>query len=247
MDNLKNLLENEIKQKDFYKVNNNNPDPILIAKQYKEEKISLICSLFAYGKASLIVKFLQKIDFNILNESDSEIKKYFQNFKYRFQTSEDIAQFFITLKRIDNLEELFLKGYKKNNFVIDGIDAILEEFQKVNNFNSHGYKFLISNRFPNKTKGVSPYKRWNMFLRWMVRKDEIDFGLWRKIETKNLIIPLDTHTFNVSKKLGLLHRKTYDLESAILLTNKLKEFDPNDPVKYDFAIYRMGQNKFIST
>jgi uncharacterized protein (TIGR02757 family) len=247
MDNLKNLLENEIKQKDFYKVNNNNPDPILIAKQYKEEKISLICSLFAYGKASLIVKFLQKIDFNILNESDSEIKKYFQNFKYRFQTSEDIAQFFITLKRIDNLEELFLKGYKKNNFVIDGIDAILEEFQKVNNFNSHGYKFLISNRFPNKTKGISPYKRWNMFLRWMVRKDEIDFGLWRKIETKNLIIPLDTHTFNVSKKLGLLHRKTYDLESAILLTNKLKEFDPNDPVKYDFAIYRMGQNKFIST
>ena len=247
MDNLKNLLENEIKQKDFYKVNNDNPDPILIAKQYKEEKISLICSLFAYGKASLIVKFLQKIDFNILNESDSEIKKYFQNFKYRFQTSEDIAQFFITLKRIDNLEELFLKGYKKNNFVIDGIDAILEEFQKVNNFNSHGYKFLISNRFPNKTKGISPYKRWNMFLRWMVRKDEIDFGLWRKIETKNLIIPLDTHTFNVSKKLGLLHRKTYDLESAILLTNKLKEFDPNDPVKYDFAIYRMGQNKFIST
>ena len=86
-----------------------------------------------------------------------------------------------------------------------------------------------------------------MFLRWMVRKDEIDFGLWRKIETKNLIIPLDTHTFNISKKLGLLHRKTYDLESAILLTNKLKEFDPNDPVKYDFAIYRMGQNKFIST
>ena len=111
MENLQTILDNLVKKKNLYKIDQTHPDPILVAKQYKEEKISLICALFAYGKASLIVTFLKKIDFNILNESDLEIKKYFQNFKYRFQTSEDIAQFFITLKRIDNLEQLFLKGY----------------------------------------------------------------------------------------------------------------------------------------
>jgi len=84
-----------------------------------------------------------------------------------------------------------------------------------------------------------------MFLRWMVRKDEIDFGLWKQVETKDLIIPFDTHTFNISKKFGLLNRDVYDLESAILLTKKLKQFDSNDPVKYDFVIYRIGQYKII--
>jgi len=241
--NIKNLLENEIKNKKYYEVSAENPDPILVAQKYKDEKISLICSLFAYGKASLIVKFLKKIDFDILKESDKEIKKYFKEYKYRFQTNLDIAEFFITLKRVDSLEELFLKGYKKKNFVIDGIDTILEEFYKINSFSSKGYRFLIGNRYKGKTKGSSPYKRWNMFLRWMVRSDNIDFGLWKNIKKSDLIIPLDTHTFNVSHKLGLLNRKTYDLESAILLTNRLKVFDENDPVKYDFSIYRLGQNE----
>ena len=82
-----------------------------------------------------------------------------------------------------------------------------------------------------------------MFLRWMVRDDNIDMGLWSDIKKTDLIIPLDTHTFNVSKKLGLLERKTYDLEAAIELTKTLKTFDENDPLKYDFALYRIGQEK----
>jgi len=93
--------------------------------------------------------------------------------------------------------------------------------------------------------GNSPYKRYNMFLRWMVRYDNLDMGLWEKVSKKDLILPLDTHTFKVGQKLGLLNRKTYDLQSAILITNKLKEFDCNDPMKYDFAIYRMGQEKIV--
>ncbi len=82
-----------------------------------------------------------------------------------------------------------------------------------------------------------------MFLRWMVRKDALDLGLWKNIHTKDLILPLDTHTFNVSLKLGLLDRTTYDLQSALLITQKLKTFDANDPIKYDFALYRLGQEK----
>ena len=84
-----------------------------------------------------------------------------------------------------------------------------------------------------------------MFLRWMVRDDNIDMGLWSGINRADLIMPLDTHTFNVSKKLGLLERKTYDLQAAIELTETLKGFDKEDPLKYDFAIYRIGQEKLI--
>jgi len=244
---IKKLLEIEVKNKSYYEVNEKNLDPILIAKEKKDEYISLVCALFAYGNVKAIIKFLRSIDFDILEENEENIKKYINHY-YRFQSSEDVKQFFITLKRLkneDRLENIFLKGYKKDNFVIDGIDSILETIQNLNNYTSKGYSFLIGNRYKGKTKGCSPYKRWNMYLRWMVRDDEIDFGLWKNVDTKDLIIPLDTHTFKVSQKLGLLTRKTYDLESAIQLTNKLKEFDKDDPVKYDFAIYRLGQNKEI--
>ena len=80
-----------------------------------------------------------------------------------------------------------------------------------------------------------------MFIRWMVREEYPDLGLWEKVDKKDLIIPLDTHTHKVSLKLGLINRKSYDLYSAILLTNKLKEFCKDDPIKYDFALYRIGQ------
>ena len=96
-----------------------------------------------------------------------------------------------------------------------------------------------------KTKGVGALKRWMMFLRWMVRKDNIDMGLWSSKYKKDLILPLDTHTFKVSKKLGLLQRKTYDLQAAIEITEVLKGFDTKDPMKYDFALYRIGQEKLL--
>jgi len=238
---MKSYLE-KIASKSYYKVGKNNPDPIMIAQKYKDEKISLICSLFAYGKASLIVKFLESIDFEILNESEYEIKKYLNHY-YRFQNKEDVKQFFITIKRSNNIEEIFLEGYKKEHFVIDGVDKIIKYLYSINKYTSKGYNFLIGTRFKGNPKNSSPYKRWNMYLRWMVRDDDIDLGLWRGVEKKDLIIPLDTHTFNVSRKLGLLDRKSYDLYSAIMLTNKLKEFDKNDPLKYDFMLYRLGQNE----
>jgi uncharacterized protein (TIGR02757 family) len=84
-----------------------------------------------------------------------------------------------------------------------------------------------------------------MYLRWMVRKDNLDMGLWKKIDKKDLIMPLDTHTFNVAKRLKLLKRKSYDLKAAIELTERLKQFDSSDPVKYDFALYRLGQEQIV--
>lgn len=111
-------------------------------------------------------------------------------------------------------------------------------------YTSRGYTFLLS-KVTTKTKGTGALKRWMMFLRWMVREDNIDMGLWKSIDKQDLIIPLDTHTFHVSRKLGLLKRKTYDLQAAIELTEKLKSFDANDPLKYDFALYRIGQEKLL--
>ena len=84
-----------------------------------------------------------------------------------------------------------------------------------------------------------------MFLRWMVRNDNLDMGLWKNVNTKDLILPLDTHTFKVSQKLGLLTRKTYDLQSAVLITEELKKFNNEDPMCYDFALYRIGQEKLL--
>lgn len=254
--NLKELLDNEVNSrnsKDELCIENR-PDPLIIAKRYNDEYIALICALFAYGKASLIVKFLDTLDFNLLKKSEDEIKEKLQNHYYRFQTKDDVIAIFIALKRLKekfSLNELFLVGYKKNRDVLEGIEHLIIQIQNAYEHKSQGYNFLIGNA-PKRDKnnnikqmGNAPYKRWNMFLRWMCRKDELDIGLWRGVSKADLILPLDTHTFNVSRNLGLLDRKTYDLKSAILITEKLREFDRNDPIKYDFALYRLGQEKLL--
>ena len=225
--------------KDIYRVDENIPDPILIAKKYKDEYIALIAALFAYGNVKAIMKFLNSIDFSLQEDKIQE------NLYYRFQTKKDVKEFLISISRLkqqESLKEIFLKGYKKEENPIDGIRELIKSIYSINPYRSKGYEFLIGKIPPYKTKGVSPYKRWNMFLRWMIRDSAPDLGLW-KIDKSKLIIPLDTHTHKVSLNLGLLKRKTYDLQAAIELTNKLKEFDPNDPLKYDFILYRIGQLK----
>ena len=253
----------DLKQKLDFEVQNRNsnselsmdkPDPLIVAKKYNDEYISLICALFAYGNAGQIVKFLSSLDFDLLNKSEDEIRTTLSNKYYRFQKSDDVINIFISitrLKKISTLEDIFMIGYSKNHDVLEGISSIIQNIQDVNHYNSDGYKFLIG-KLPKLDKqgsikhiGNSPYKRYNMFLRWMVRFDNLDMGLWKKVSKKDLILPLDTHTFKVGQKLGLLKRKTYDLKSAILITEELRKFDCQDPMKYDFAIYRMGQEKIV--
>jgi uncharacterized protein (TIGR02757 family) len=223
------------------------PDPLLVASKYKDETIALICALFAYGNAGQIVKFLSSLDFSLLDASEESIKKELSSFYYRFQKPDDVIAVFIAFKRlkeIDSIENIFYEAYKKENNILDGLWNFIETFRTLNPRDTHGYNFLIGS-LPKKVSGAGTYKRYMMYLRWMVRKDELDLGLWNKIDKKDLLMPLDTHTFKMSQKLGLLERKSYDMKAAIELTDKFKTWDEKDPIKYDFALYRIGQEKII--
>ena len=245
---IKKRLDEEVKKRNTSdEVSVDKLDPILVAKRYNDPCISLICALFAYGNVKQIVKFLDSLDFSLLRASDDEITKALSNHYYRFQKSDDVIALFIALKRLhveSTLEEIFKKAYDKEKSVVEGINEIISALHVEVQRDTQGYNFLVG-KITTKTKGTGALKRWMMWLRWMVRKDNIDMGLWSGVNKADLIMPLDTHTFNVGLKLGLLKRKTYDLQAAIELTETLKSFDENDPLKYDFALYRLGQEKII--
>ncbi|MDY0121467.1 MAG: TIGR02757 family protein [Sulfurimonas sp.] len=243
---LKQRLDAEVlKRNKVGEVSRERLDPIFVAHRYNDERVALICALFAYGNVRSIVAFLDSLDFELLGCSDEKITKTLSHHYYRFQKGEDVIALFIALKRlydVMSVEELFLSGYQQEHNLLDGLRAVITKLESLYPHNSRGYGFLLS-KVGAKTKGAGALKRWMMYLRWMVRDDAIDMGLWSGVSRADLIIPLDTHTFHVSRKLGLLERKTYDLQAAIELTEKLKEFDPQDPLKYDFALYRLGQEK----
>ena len=245
---IKKRLDEEVKKRNTSdEVSVDKLDPILVAKRYNDPCISLICALFAYGNVKQIVKFLDSLDFSLLSKSDDEIKKALKNHYYRFQKSDDVIALFIALKRLhleNTLEDVFKNGYDKDKSVVDGINSIISALHVEVQRDTQGYNFLVG-KITTKTRGTGALKRWMMWLRWMVRHDNIDMGLWSGVDKKDLIMPLDTHTFNVGLKLGLLQRKTYDLQAAIELTQTLRTFDNNDPLKYDFALYRLGQEKII--
>ncbi len=138
------LLNQEVENRnDSEQLSSEKPDPIIIAHRHRDEYISLACALFAYGKASLIVKFLDSIDFSILEKSEEIIREHLKAHYYRFQKSEDVVQFFISLKRLrakGSLEDIFYEGYKKESSVMDGVSSIIRAIQNVNSYSSQGYK-----------------------------------------------------------------------------------------------------------
>lgn len=243
---VKTLLDREVvKRNNSLEISSDKPDPLLIASKHNDETIALVCALFAYGNARLIVKFLESLDFSLLEASDDVIEHTLASHYYRFQKSQDVAGLFIALKRlkeIDSIENIFYEGYKKEEDILDGLWNFIETLKSVYTCKSRGYDFLVGS-VPKKVQSAGTYKRYMMYLRWMVRKDNLDMGLWSKIDKKDLLLPLDTHTFKVSGRLGLLKRKTYDMKAVIEVTQRLGQFDSHDPIKYDFALYRLGQEK----
>jgi len=246
LQDIKTLLDKEVQiRNSSSELSYAKPDPLFIASRYQDETIALICALFAYGNAGRIVKFLDSLDFSLLESSEKNIHKELSSHYYRFQKSKDVTAFFIALKRlkeIDSIENIFYEGYRKEHNILDGLWQFIDTLKNIYTHKTQGYDFLTGS-VPKKINNIGTYKRYMMFLRWMVRKDKLDMGLWSKIDKKDLLMPLDTHTFKISQKLGLLKRKSYDMKAVFELTDQFKKWDSNDPVKYDFALYRLGQEK----
>lgn len=234
------------------------PDPLQFLHKFSKpediEVIGLIASVFAYGNVKQINNTLNKIilimggsPYNfIINFRPSDAEK-FHNLKHRFYTSEDITRLFEILKstyqKFISLNNLFLFRYNpQDENIKSGISGFskyfLESYQKKYGLISNGFSFM----FPLPEKN-SACKRMNLFLRWMVRKDELDFGIWGGIQTNKLLIPVDTHVARICKNLKLTKRKNASWQMAEEITNHLKNFDPDDPVKYDFAICHIGMRR----
>lgn len=221
------------------------PDPLMVARRFNDELHSLTCALFAYGNVKAIVSFLSSLEQDLIDANETHLRRRLEGKYYRFQSNEDIIQWFITLRTLKaagGVETAFMEGYKDG--FISGLNSVITTLYDLNPYRSKGYEFLITKPIKSISK-ASAMKRWMMYLRWMVRDNELDMGLWSGVNQSDLIMPLDTHTFNVSRRLGLLKRSQCDLRAAIELTEVFKKFDPNDPVKYDFALYRLGQEKFF--
>lgn len=233
---LKTLLDNEYKAFSTELGLMSSPDPLQIARALKSPAFMLACALFSYGNAKAIVKFLGSLNFNNLSANKGKI--------YRFQNSSDCDEIFKIILKLNELdiENIIINGAKSGReFQIEnGINALIKKIYELSTYRSAGFEFYFGKAFEKSPK--SPYKRYNMWLRWLVRTSDIDLGLFKNISPSQLILPLDTHTHKVSLALGLCQRRQYDFKAAKEITERLKEFDKNDPIKYDFALYRLGQS-----
>lgn len=236
-------------------------DPIYyphIVKKQDEEITAFISASLAYGRVTQIKASIEKVLAITENSplhyiQTMDIKKSlkdFKNFKHRFNDGKDMVCLLYFLKQMieeqGTIKNFYKKGYDKaNETVVPSLINFCENSLELNHGNIYGKNKSLPKSagvryfFPSPTRG-SASKRLNMFLRWMVRDDEVDLGLWNFITTDKLIIPLDTHVSRISRYIGLTKRKSNDLKTAIEITNNLKELDKDDPVKYDFAIARLG-------
>lgn len=254
--NLKEIMDNNCKK--YETIDFIPHDPILFPHRFnKKEDIEIagfIASSFAYGKRSLFIAKLNEL-FDIMNSEPYLFIKNFKNKKinlnginYRFAKEDDINNMLYVLSTIYNdenssLSDLFYEYYNDKENINSKLCKIHNMFVKIVKYfykncitePQAGFKHLLPDPL-----NMGSCKRLNMFLRWMVRKSDVDFGLWKFIDKSELLIPLDVHVGNISRQYGLLKRKTNDYKSVIELTQKLKEFDPHDPIKYDFALFSLG-------
>ena len=226
-----------------------NPDPLVFLYDYpdiKDREIAgLIAATLAYGRVAQILKSVAKIldimgkhpSTYIENSDENKIKKDLKGFKHRFTTDDEMAAMIIAIKKAvikyGSLEKLFLHSYKKEHeSIIPALTYFVTELKKLGLIKKSS---LLSD-----PTMESACKRLNLYLRWMIRTDEVDPGGWEKIPPSKLIIPLDTHMFNFGKCYGFTQRKNAGLKTALEITTGFKEFAPKDPTKYDFAITRFG-------
>lgn len=224
-------------------------DPVQVPHRFvQKENIEIaafLSSTIAWGNRAAIIRnasrMMTLMDEDpyqfVINASASDYQRL-EKFIHRTFQGSDFVYFVKSLQNIylnhGGLEETFIEGYVKDNTVRSALAAFHTRF-----FQCPGER--TRKHISNVEKGATG-KRLNMFLRWMVRRDTngVDFGLWKKISPSDLMLPLDVHTGRVARKLGLLNRKQNDWKAVEEITAILRAFDPEDPVKYDFALFGVG-------
>ncbi len=237
-------------------------DPIVFLHKFAKpediEIVGFIASSFAYGKIDFFKGVIERIlkvmgqspyDF-LMNFDINRHRSLFSGISYRFSDNDDIINFLFTLhkvlKKYERLESLFNPGFSNTD---ENIGRALTGF--VNTFLNIGHQTTTRRSngflhfFPSPEKR-SACKRLNLFLRWMVRDKDIDVGIWRGIPKNKLVIPLDIHIARISRCLGLTQRKSSDWVTAVEITESLKRFDSEDPLKYDFVLCHHGVTKLCS-
>jgi len=225
------------------------PDPIAIPHRFSlKEDIEIagfLVSTFAWGNRKAIVSNGHKLmdllgnapyDF-VLNHKATDLKKL-NHFVHRTFNATDLIFFIKSLKNIyvkhGGIEQVFIKNVNE-----DSLQPAIHEFKKV--FFEIPHLERTSKHVSDPFKG-SAAKKINMYLRWMIRKDKcgVDFGIWKTLSPTILSCPLDVHSGNVARKLGLLDRTQNDHKAVLELDASLRKLDTNDPVKYDFALFGLG-------
>ncbi|MBN1986197.1 MAG: TIGR02757 family protein [Prolixibacteraceae bacterium] len=224
-------------------------DPIQIPKNFSDKEdieiAGFLTATIAWGSRTAIIKnamkLMQLLNFQpynfILNSSDEE-HKTLGKFVHRTFNGNDCRYFIRSLQNIyknhNGLQAVFEKGFQNEKSVKSALEYFYSVF-----FEPEGER--TRKHVSNVARGASA-KRLNMYLRWMIRNDNrgVDFGIWNGIPVSELMLPLDVHTGNVARKLGLLQRKQNDWKAVEEVTQTLRTLNANDPVKYDFALFGLG-------
>lgn len=231
-------------------------DPISIPHRYSKKQDIEIAGLFAavlaWGQRKTIInkclELFEKMDHSphefLISHQENDLKA-FLSFKHRTFTATDTLYFIEFLSQFyrkhETLEDAFLSGQGSDQAIEKSLIGFHRTFFDLPDAPSRTRKHIAT------PERKSACKRLNMFLRWMVRQDDkgVDFGIWTRLQPKDLICPCDLHVDRVARKLGLITRKQTNWQTALELTTRLREFDPKDPVKYDFALFGLGvEEKF---
>ncbi|HBC86779.1 MAG TPA: TIGR02757 family protein [Lentisphaeria bacterium] len=224
------------------------PDPLEFLYHYDNpcdrELVGLVASSLAYGNVKQILKSVSKVldrmksPYSFLMDAGrDELFSAFKGFKHRFTTGEEISILLNSAKsairKYGSLEGCFMSGYKEKD--TDLIPAMMSFVRILSADFKNGETYLL----PCPGRG-SACKRLNLYMRWMVRKDDVDPGGWDNVPRSKLLVPLDVHMWNICSKAGFTERKQANLKSAVEITAKFAELNPEDPVKYDFCLTRFG-------
>ena len=225
------------------------PDPLQLVLRYTDrydrEVAALIAAAFAYGRADIVVRnvgtVLDSMGANphayLLTFTEGEALTRFEGFAHRFHKTADLVALLERLadvvQKYGSLGELFRACYDDRD---EDIGPSLARFvERILRQREGSLRYLLTS-----PKDGSACKRMNLFLRWMVRRTAPDLGLWDFVDPAKLVVPLDTHVHRIATFLGLTRRKSADWRTARAVTDRLAKFDPTDPVRYDFAICRLG-------